>query len=77
MREFLDHHYRRVIDEPLPAVGNISPREAVCTAEGRKKVVGWLKYLENRENRRAQNEGTPPYDFSWMWRELGILEERR
>jgi hypothetical protein len=27
-------------------------------------VVGWLKYLENGENRRAQQEGTLPYDFS-------------
>jgi len=52
MTEFLDRHYRRVIDEPLPALGNVSPREAVRTAEGRKKVVGWLKYLENGESRR-------------------------
>ncbi len=41
------------------------------TAEGGKKVVGWLKYLENGENRHAQQEGTLPDDFSWMWRELG------
>src|SRR5262249_44008464 len=52
MRDFLDRHYRRVIDEPLPATGNVSPREAVSTAEGREKVIGWLKYLENFESRR-------------------------
>ena len=34
MRELLDRHYRRVIDEPLPALGNIPPREAVRTAGG-------------------------------------------
>jgi hypothetical protein len=76
VKEFLDRHYRRVIDEPLPAIGNISPREAVGTPEGRKKVIGWLKYLENGDSRRAQKEGTPPYDFIWMWRELAVLEER-
>jgi len=76
-REFLDRHYQRVINEPLPAIGNISPREAVGTPEGREKVVGWLKYLENGESRRAQKEKTPPYEFTWMWRELGVLEERQ
>jgi hypothetical protein len=77
MRELLDRHYRRVIAEPLPALGNLPPREAARTVEGREKVIGWLKYLENGEGRRAHREGTPPYDFSWMWRELGVLEERR
>jgi len=77
MRELLDRHYRRVIAEPLPALGNLPPREAARTVEGREKVIGWLKYLENGEGRRAHRQGTPPYDFSWMWRELGVLEERR
>jgi hypothetical protein len=77
MKEVLDRHYRRVIDEPLPAIGNVSPREAVGTQEGRGKVIAWLKHLENGEGRRGQREGTPPYDFSWMWRELAVLEERR
>jgi hypothetical protein len=43
----------------------------------REKVISWVKYLENGEGCRAHREGTPPYDFSWMWRELGVLEERR
>ena len=77
MTELLDRHYRRVIAEPLPALGNLPPREAARTVEGREKVIGWLKYLENGEGRRAHREGTPPYDFSLMWwRELGVLEER-
>ena len=77
MNEFLDRHYRRAIDEPIPAIGNVSPRAAVGTPEGRAKVIGWLKYLENGESRRARKEGTPPYDFTWMWQELGVLEKRR
>ena len=77
MRELLDRHYRWVIDEPLPALGNIPPRAAIRTLEGRQKVIGWLKHLENGEGRRAREDGTPPYDFGWMWRELGVLEDRR
>lgn len=37
MRELLDRHYRRVIAEPLPALGNLLPREAARTVEGRQK----------------------------------------
>jgi hypothetical protein len=77
MKEFQDRHYRRVMEEPLPAIGNVSPREAVGSSEGREKVIGWLKYLENWEARRARDEGTPPYDFTWMWRELRVLDARR
>jgi hypothetical protein len=77
MKELLDRHYRRVIEEPIPLIGNIPPREAVRTLKGRQKVIGWLKDLENGEGRRAQREGISPYDFSWLWHELGVLEERR
>jgi hypothetical protein len=54
-----------------------SAEEAAPKLPPEEKVIGWLKYLENGEGRRAHREGTPPYDFSWMWRELGVLEERR
>jgi hypothetical protein len=77
MKEFLDRHYLCVIDEPLPAIGSVSPRSAVGTEEGREKVIGWLKDLENGESLRSRKEGTSPYDFTWMWQELGVLGERR
>jgi hypothetical protein len=35
----------------------------------------WLKYMENGESLRSRKEGTPPYDFTWMWQELGVLGE--
>lgn len=40
-------------------------------------MVGWLKYLENGEVRRARDDGSEPYDFTWMWEELGLLARRR
>lgn len=73
----MDRHYHGILEKPLPAIGNVSPREAVRTAEGREKVIQWLKFLENSEARRATESGDAPYDFTWMWGELGLLQERR
>lgn len=57
-------------------LGEQSPREACRTAPGRKRVIAWLKHLENGSARQA---GTPmaEYDYGWMWEELGLSGERR
>ncbi|MGK7863085.1 hypothetical protein [Falsiroseomonas sp. E2-1-a4] len=73
----LDDHYRRVLDEPIPALGNRTPRAAVKTAKGRDKVVAWLKLLENGGARQDASDPMGAYDFGWMWRELGLDEFRR
>lgn len=69
-------HYRRTLDEPVPMLGNRTPRECARSKQGRKKVANWLKEIENGELRQAAGTGVPPYDVGWMWRELGVDEER-
>jgi len=67
-----------LLDQPIPALGNKSPRAAARTANGRAKVVDWLKTLENHTAKFAgSNEGMATYDFSWVWMELGVNELRR
>ena len=74
----LDRHYRDLLDQPIPALGNKSPRAAARTANGRAKVVDWLKTLENHTAKFAgSNEEMATYDFSWLWMELGVNELRR
>ncbi len=77
LHPYLERHYRRSLDEPIPMLGDASPRAAVRSEEGREKGITWLKYLENMEERRARDTGQPAFDFTWMWRELGILDSRR
>ena len=72
IRQHMDEHYRRVLDQPLPALGNLSPRRAARTAKGRERVVAWLKTLENHSARRPAGDPIGEYDFGWMWRELGV-----
>lgn len=76
--EMMDRHYRQVLDEVVPALGNVTPRQAARTAAGRRKLVEWLKYLEN--NTAKAGDGLGPmaaYDFGWLWEELGVSGQRR
>ncbi len=69
-------HYRRTLDEPVPLLGNRTPRECARSKPGRKKIANWIKDIENGELRQAAGTGVPPYDVSWLWRELGVDDER-
>ena len=73
----LDQHYRRQLDEPVPALGNISPRRAARSAKGREKLVAWLKLLENHTAKHDPADPMASYDLSWLWRELDIADLRK
>lgn len=73
----LTDHYRRTLDEPIPALGNRSPRQAAKTAKGRDKVIAWLKLLENGSGRQDPDDPMASSDFTWMWDELGVAEQRQ
>ncbi|MHB1102722.1 MAG: hypothetical protein ACYC0C_08115 [Devosia sp.] len=75
LQQFLDDHYAAVLDEPIETLGNKSPRNAVRSEKGRVRVVAWLKYLENGSAIAAP--GMEGYDFTWMWKELGLLDRRK
>ena len=76
VHESMDNFYRKQLDEPIPALGDISPRQATKSAKGREKLVAWLKRLENIVARHKPPEPMAGYDTSWLWKELGI-EDRR
>ena len=75
VHSFLDTHYRKVLDEPLPALGGKTPRQAAAIPEDRHKAIDWLKYIEN--GTRGDMPDAAGYDFSWMWQELGLGSHRR
>ncbi|OCK61593.1 hypothetical protein [Bradyrhizobium sp. LMTR 3] len=78
IHETMDRHYRETLDEPVPALGNKSPRAAVKTKSGRAKVVDWLKMMENRTAKAGEsNPAMASYSFDWIWAELGVAELRR
>lgn len=77
VRQMLDDHYRRVLDEPIPALGGKTPRAAAKTAKGRAAVVVWLKTLENHSGRQEPGDPMASHDFGWLWCELGVETLRR
>lgn len=65
----LDEHYRTTLDQPVPALGDLTPREAARQADQRERLIAWLKELESSTARALD---MAYYDFTWMWRELGV-----
>ncbi len=74
----LDRQYRALLDEPVPMLGGVSPRAAARTKAGRDRLAAWLKHLENMSGRVADpTDPMATYDFTWLWRELGVESLRR
>ena len=82
---FVTAPYRPTPTSPLAIVVSItSMKEAnatrtatVKTAKGQKKVIAWLKMLENQSAQQHPEDPMGAYDFTWLWRELGVGDERR
>ena len=73
----LESHYRKQLDEPIPMLGDITPRQAAKTAKGREKLVAWLKRLENHMAKHEPSGPMADYDVAWLWEELGVSDLRR
>ena len=69
--QYYEEHYRKWLDEPLPALDGRTPREAAALKSARPKLISLLKAMENMAERQRR-EGRPAYDFSRMWEALGL-----
>lgn len=67
---YLTQHYRQTLDESIPMLGDKSPRECAADEKQRYKTIGWLQELEK------QHDKDQPYDLTWMWEELDLMEHR-
>lgn len=77
VHQLLARQYRQTLDEPVPMLNDLSPREAARRPETREMVADWLKYLENANARQPAGSPMVTYDSSWMWEELGVSDLRR
>jgi hypothetical protein len=73
----LDQHYREALKTPLPFLDDKTPKQAIRSETGRHQVADWLKSLENQEAHHVRDTGDTPYDFTWMWEALKIVNLRQ
>ena len=78
IHNMMDQHYLETLNQPVGMLDNLTPRKAAESAKGRKKLVEWLKLIENRSGQQP-NDADPmaTYDFSWIWAELGVEHLRK
>ena len=55
-REYAGRPFDNWLDEKIAAIGNLTPREAVKSPEGKRRLIDLLKEFEN-QNERAMRRG--------------------
>jgi hypothetical protein len=69
----MENLYMKWADDNVPALGGLTPREAVKTPEGRAKVIGLVNDWEHTMGRGPKSQ--IEFDFEKLRSELGLLEE--
>ena len=69
--------YAKWPDEPIPALGDQTPRQAIKTPAGLERVKGLLRMYEANEQRQAAEQGRGTVSFDFLWQALGISDQRR
>lgn len=74
-RTFLENHYKRWVDEPLPSLGGRTPREASRMPQYRRKLMELFKQLEQSAIRLAEEKGfDEPIDLDEIRQILNLDE---
>ena len=68
LKDFLDDHLKDWINSALPALGGLSPREAVRTRKGRCQVEDLLRQMEHLYSGGSNIN----YDIGWVREKLGL-----
>jgi len=74
MESIMHQKFRDWVNERIPALDSMTPREAVRSVDGRNKVLEMIKDMENREERKKM-KGMHCLDISFIREELGLRSE--
>lgn len=73
-KTILENHYREYyakwLNESLPILNGLTPREAILTENGRERLMAILLDFERRSNNLWESEPKP--DIEWLKKELGL-----
>jgi hypothetical protein len=71
LANFYAEYYAKWVDEPVPALNGLTPREAVRSKAGREAVEALLREFENDEGHK-RGAGGHAFDFSTVRAALGL-----
>lgn len=72
MKQLMHRTYANWADEPIPILGNLTPRKSITTAAGLERVKGLLREYESNEANMAADDGRSTVSLQFMWDSLGI-----
>ncbi|MDZ7589603.1 MAG: hypothetical protein U5L05_02710 [Rubrivivax sp.] len=72
IEQVLHRHYANWCDEAIPALGGLTPRQAITTPAGLERVKGLLREYEDGEQRQSTAQGRPAVSYQFLWDALGI-----
>jgi Protein of unknown function (DUF2384) len=72
VEQLMRRHYANWCDEPIPALGDRTPRQAMATPAGLERVKGLLREYEDGERHQSAAQGRPPFSYQFLWDALGI-----
>lgn len=64
--------YANWADEPVPALNDQTPRQAMQSATGLERVKGLLRSYEDSEGRQAAQQGRREVSYQSLWDALGL-----
>jgi hypothetical protein len=64
--------YAHWADEPIPALNNQTPRQAIQSAAGLERVKGLLRSYEGGEAQQAAQQGRREISYQFLWDALGL-----
>jgi hypothetical protein len=70
--EIEEQMLRQWIDDSIPALGGLTPREAVKTPEGRRQVLELIEYSVQMQKRMKQTPGMFAPDYRKVKKMLGL-----
>lgn len=72
LKEMSEQHTKQWLDDSIPALDGLTPRQAVKTPQGRKKVLDLIKVIEYHMSRREDDGTPPPMNVARIRKELGL-----
>ena len=70
--QVMRRHYAKWADEPIPILGDLTPRQAMKTPARLDRVKGLIREYEDNETRMARADGRGEVSYQFLWNSLGI-----